>query len=459
MRENPSHAARQSVAITVYNRGSSLVRDVRRFELAEGQSIVDFTDVAATIDARSVVVHCITDPDGTQVLEQNYVYDLVGTQALLKRYIDQILSVTAEDGTVYTGRLLSGQEGRIILGQDDGGVVVLNTETARDVRFPSLPDGLITRPTLRWLLQVATAGTQDIELTYLTRGLNWTADYNIVLHEGNDRLDLTGWVTVENNSGTAYQDATLKLVAGDVNRVQEFGAADEMMMVTRSAPRKVDVQQREMFEYQLYEVGRPVTVGNNETKQIEFVNGSDVPATQYYQYHSSGRNRGVMLTDDRDAWRTGVTTVETWLEFSTAEEGGLGRDMPAGNIRVYQRDTDGAALLIGENTIRHTPTGETVSILLGKAFDLVGERTQTDFRYVHHNSIEETFNIALRNRKDTGSVVIRVIERLFRYVDWEIVSASHAYSRVDVDTVVFRVEAAAGAEVIVQYTVRYAVPG
>ena len=456
-----AEAERQSVAVTVYNQGSALVRDVRIFDLAQGTSTVDFRDVAAQIDATSVNFQSMTDPDGTRVLEQNYIYDLVGIEALIERYIDETLSVTTMDGTIYTGQLLSGAGGNIILQLEDGSVVVLSIATARDVRFPNLPDGLITRPTLRWLVNTAEAGPQEVELTYLTYGMSWTADYNIVLGDASDSLDLTGWVTVNNTSGTRFEDAQLKLVAGDVNRIQpqavrrdEFYAEDDVAL-SDAAPEPV--AQRELFEYQLYEINRPVTLNDNETKQVEFVAGADVPANRYFVYDSLPRYYNYFVSD-RDAWRTGITDVQTYLEFTTDEEGGLGADLPAGRVRVYQRDIDGAALLIGENTISHTPQGETIELFLGNAFDLVGERTQTDFTAVSQNRIEESFEIRLRNRKDTEAVEIRVPERLFRWSNWEIVDASADYTQVDSNTIEFRATVEPGEERVITYTVVYTWP-
>ncbi|MCA9889363.1 MAG: DUF4139 domain-containing protein, partial [Anaerolineae bacterium] len=258
--------ASDGVSVTVYNQGSALVQDRRTFDITQGTSIIDFTDVAASIDATSVSFNSITDPEGTTVLEQNYVYDLVNSTALLQRYLDETIFVTTQDGTVFTGQLLSGRSGEVILRGDDGQVTVISLESARDIRFPDLPDGLITRPTLRWLINSAQGGSQQVELTYLTGGMSWTADYIVLLAQDETALDLNGWVTLNNTSGTSYTDAQLKLVAGDVNRIQpevlERGMMEDMVFA-QAAPVDEAVAQREFFEYQLYEINRPVTVGNN----------------------------------------------------------------------------------------------------------------------------------------------------------------------------------------------------
>jgi hypothetical protein len=455
----PDPAQPDGVSLTVYNRGTALVQDRRTFNLEQGDSVVDFTDVASTINATSVIIKSITDPDGTVVLEQNYVFDLVDTSALLMRYIDEVISVTMSDGTVYTGILLSGAYGDIILREENGQVVVLHAGEARDIRFPALPDGLITRPTLRWFLRSEQGGSQQMELTYLAGGMTWAADYNFVLATDNTSLDVNGWVTVTNTSGTTYRDAQLKLIAGDVNRIMDdFADADIMMERAQTAMPSAapGVAQREFFEYQLYEINRRVTLNSNETKQVEFVSEAEVPSRTFYVYDGSYPFYGYYSPIyDTGYGNTGITTVGTYLEFSTGDDGGLGADLPAGNIRVYQRDTDGSALLIGENTINHTPEGEDVQLYLGNAFDLVGERIQLSFNQISRDVYQETYEIRLRNRKDDETVEIRVPERLFRWSNWEIIQTSHDFAKTDSASVEFRVDVPPGEETVITYTVQY----
>lgn len=449
---------RDSVALTIYNQGTALVQDRRTYTFSVGDNLLNFTDVASQIDPTSVSFISLTDPLGTNVLEQNYIYDLVGTSALLRRYVDETIRVTTADGTVYEGQLLSGA-GEIILRTSDGGVIVVSQDDVQDIQFPELPSGLITRPTLRWLLDSENGGEQQVELTYLTSGINWSADYNILLATDNSSLDLNGWITLNNTSGTAYQDAIVKLVAGDVNRVQPQAVNSRVQEFDSFAYDEVaeaGVSQREFFEYQLYEIARNVTVGNNETKQVEFVTGSDVAATTFYVYDSSPQFYGYGgFYNDQFYGQTGITDILNYLEFTTDAEGGLGEDLPSGRIRVYQEDIDGAALLIGENYIDHTPEGESVQIYLGNAFDLVGERTQTEFELIGNRVVEETFEIRLRNRKDTDSVEIRVPERFTRGTDWEIIESSMEYETVNAFSVEFRADVPAGEEVVITYTVRY----
>jgi hypothetical protein len=453
----------EGVAVTIYNQGTALIRDRRTFDLAAGENQVDFTDVAASIDATSVSFVSITDPAGTYVLEQNYVFDLVNSGALLERYLDQRIEVTTLlDGVTYAGQLLSGRGGEIILRTDDNEIVSLRLETVRDLRFPDLPGGLVTRPTLRWIVESAQSGPQQVELTYLTGGITWSADYIVLLAEENTALDLNGWVTLSNTSGATYEDAQVKLVAGDVNRVQPELmqlALDEAAAMAPSASPEARVQQREFFEYQLYEIARPVTVADNETKQVEFVNGAGVPATTFFVFNASQPfyNYGYPMIDQAYG-QIGIADVQNYLEFSTGEENGLGADLPAGRIRVYQEDVDGAALLIGENTIDHTPEGEQVMLYLGNAFDLVGERIQTHFSLVSSNVLQETFEIRLRNRKDDETVEIRVPEHLFRWSNWEILDSTHEFTQLNSNTIEFRVNVEPGAEVVITYTVQYSWP-
>ncbi|NWF70275.1 MAG: DUF4139 domain-containing protein [Chloroflexi bacterium] len=449
------------VSITIYNQGTALVQDRRTFELQAGVNIINFTDVAAMIDPTSVSFTSLTDPTGTVVLEQNFVFDLVNSSALLARYLDEIIEVTLDDGTVLTGQLLSGRGGEIILRDADQQVLVIAIDSVRNMAFPNLPDGLITRPTLRWVVQSAQSGPQQVELTYLTGGMTWAADYTLLLATDNASLDLNGWITLTNTSGARFSDAQVKLVAGDVNRLPHdqgrMEAADSTIAI--GAPAAPPVEQREFFEYQLYEIARPVTLGDNETKQVQFVSGADVPASTFFVYESSAPyyNYGYALVDQFYG-QTGITDVLTYLEFTTAEDGGLGADLPAGRMRVYQADVDGAALLIGENRIDHTPQGEDVRLYLGNAFDLVGERTQTAYTLISQNVLQETYEILLRSRKDAQTVEIRVPEHLFRWSNWQILNSSQPYTQLDSNTIEFRVSVPPGGEVALSYTVQYSWP-
>jgi len=451
-----AQADEHSLELTVYNQDLALVRDPRTLELEEGINQVAISDVAAQIDPTSVHFRSLTDPAGTTVLEQNFEYDVVGSSRLLEKYIDQPIEVVTEDGSTYTGRLLSGSEDIIIQGED-GGVTVLRRDQIRTFSFPALPEGLITRPTLVWLVDARTPGSHDVEITYLTRGISWRANYVILLSPDETTMDLNGWVTLDNRSGATYKDARLKLVAGDIHRVEPWRAMpkEEVRMARPTAAPSVEA--RPFFEYHLYEVRRPVTIKDNQTKQIEFVQGTDIPVQKLFVYDPG---RGSRFWASQPIMDPGFgiysdSKVLVMIEFTTGPESNLDSELPAGVVRVYKADVDGAPLLVGEDTIDHTPKGEKVRLQLGAAFDVVGERRQTDFVRLGDRAIEESFEITLRNHK-AEDIEVRVIERLLRWSEWEIVEASPAeYNKLDAHTIEWRVNVPADGEQKVTYTVRY----
>jgi hypothetical protein len=440
--------------LAVYNQGVALVKDVRTVPLQAGTQLVTISDVAAQLDPTSVHFASLTDPTGTAVLEQNFEYDLVGPERLLSKYVDQDIQLVTADGTRYAGTLLSGS-GDIILRAADGGITVVSRDQVRDFSFPSLPEGLITRPSLVWLIDADKAGDQDVQITYLTGGISWQANYVLLLAQDGQTLDLDGWVTLDNQSGATYANAKLKLVAGDINQVETqasgaaYDTAKEMALPTPA------VQERGFFEYHLYEVQRPVTVKDNQTKQIEFVTAAAVPATTFYVYDGAAGYYfwGGVQSDPSYGANTGVTQVNTMLSFNTGPEG-IDAQLPQGVVRVYQEDVDGSALLLGEDSISHTPKGENVQLYVGDAFDIVGERVQTDYKLIGSSAAEETYEVTLRNHK-ADDVEVRVVERLYRWSDWEIVEESAEHTDVDSQTVEYRVSVPADGETTVTYTVRY----
>lgn len=457
----PAQASEPGISLTVYNQGTALVRDRRQFDLSDGFNEVAFTDVASQMDPTSVLFRSLTDPEGTLVLEQNYEFDLVGVAALLQRYIDQPIRVLTQDGTAYEGTLLSAQ-GDVILQASDGRVRVVTQGNIQDFSFPELPEGLITRPTLVWSLQAGQAGTHDVEVTYLTGGISWTADYVLLLAGDEQRLDLDGWISLNNNSGASFENALLKLIAGDLQRLQTADmVAMEMGYGGAPAPTPTGVEQREFFEYHLYEIPRPVTVNDREIKQIEFVSAAGIPADRFFVYDGLQCQNyywycapaGYPQTDPS----YGVATnprVMVMVEFDTDE---IEADLPRGRVRVYQEDVDGAALLIGEDTIDHTPEGETVQLYVGDAFDIIGERIQTDFRTPNTHSLEEEYSITLSNHKDEA-VEVRVVEHLFRWSEWSIFTANADYTEMDSSTIEFRITVPANGEATIRYGVRYTWP-
>ena len=298
-----------------------------------------------------------------------------------------------------------------------------------------------------------------MEVTYLTGGLSWQADYVLLLSSMEKSLDLDGWVTLSNTSGASFRDAQLKLIAGDLQRVMQAGMTPEDML--RAAPTATPVQQREFFEYHLYEIPRPLTVKENETKQIQFVSASGVPAGKFFVYDGVQCRANPWACSFYGYPQTepsyGVASnpkVMVMVEFDTKD---VDADLPRGRVRLYKQDVDGAALLVGEDTIDHTPKGETVRLYVGDAFDIVGERRQTDFRQPSEKSLEESFEITLRNHKDEA-VEVRVVEHLSRWSEWKILAANEDFTKLDSSTIEFRVQIPANGESVIRYTVRYSWP-
>jgi len=453
--EPPPTRVPEGVELTVYNRDLALVKDVRTFTLEEGENEVRFSNVASRIEPASVHVISLTDPEGTVVLEQNYEYDLVSTRKLLSKYVDREIALTTSQGNTYVGTLLSGADDAILATAQ--GIKVIRLAQIQEFSFPDLPEGLITKPTLVWLLLAGQAGEQQVRVAYLTGGIGWRADYIALLAADDESLSLTGWVTLDNKSGATYERARLKLVAGDIHRalqpVYMLDMAEKAVVRPTPAP---EVEERAFFEYHIYEVKRPVTVRDQQTKQIEFVSAPDVEVEKVFVYEASPmfapRYGGAIIEPDY-----GVHTekkIQVRLEFANKEEGGLGLPLPQGTIRVYKEDVDGGAELVGEDRIDHTAKDEELSLYLGNAFDIVGERLQTKFRQISEKIIEESYEITLRNHK-AEDVTVRVIEHLFRAQDAEIIASSVGYEMLDANTVQYEIEAKADGEAKVEYTVRY----
>lgn len=446
------------VDLTVYNQNIALVKDKRTLALKSGTNEVRFTDVAEQIDPTSVQFTSLTDPSGTRVVEQNFAYDIVGSQKILQKYLDQNVSLVTEDGTQYSGKLLSGAEDIILQGAD-GQVTSVKLARVRELKFPNLPGGLITKPTLIWLVDSSRDGDQDAQVTYLTNGINWQANYVAVIDANDAAMNLNGWVTIDNQSGATYADAKLKLVAGDVRRVLPQPAARAVegfapAAAPTSAPAPQFTQQS-FFEYHLYTLQRPTTIQNRETKQIEFTSAANVPVNKIFVYDGASGLRfyGAQNTDPNYG-KTSDPKVAVMIEFQNSEKNSLGIPLPQGTIRVYKADSDGGNQFVGEDNIDHTAKDETIRLNIGNAFDVVGERKQTNFNKVNDRTIEESYQIKVRNHK-TDAVEVRVVEHLFRWSNWQITQSNQDYTKPDAQTIEFRVKVAPDGEGTVNYTARY----
>jgi hypothetical protein len=289
----------------------------------------------------------------------------------------------------------------------------------------------------------------------MTGGVNWQADYVLRLDNEDTKIDLDGWITLNNNSGATYRDARLKLVAGDIHRVQDALAYAEGEVMAARVERAPAVEEREFFEYHLYEVQRPVTVKDRQTKQVEFTTASDVPVEKFFVYDASQRPFPIYSPITEPSYgSTGNRKVMVMLQFENGKEAGLGIPLPRGKVRVYKEDIDGSTQFVGEDRIDHTPKDETVRLYLGDAFDIVGERKQTDFRKLGARTIEESYEITIRNHKDED-VEVRVVEHMFRWTEWEITDETMEHLKTDSRTIEYHLEVPADGEETIEYTVRY----
>ncbi len=457
--QNPQYAMRIP--------GYAIVKHERPVTLVQGRSTIRFTDVAAQIDPTTVSFSSLTDPKATRVLEQNFEFDLVSTDKLMQKYIDRQITVDQVQGDkieTFTGTLLSTAGGLVMKGSD-GGVLVVRSYS--NVRFPELPGGLITRPTLVWDVVTNVPGEHRTRVTYETKGITWWTDYNIVFAEGDNAnsgvLDVGAWVSIINQSGATYPDAKLKLIAGDVHRApqpqpayraRKMRAAMETMAVADGG-----FQEKSFFEYHLYTLGRPTTLPENSTKQIElFPVARNVPCEKIMLYYGQASRFGVYgrPMTDRNFGVQSNKKIDIYLRFKNEEAIGMGMPLPAGRIRVSQRDlADDTLEFIGEDTIDHTPKDEEVLIKLGSAFDVVGERKQIDFSVdSRRDRMDETIEIKIRNHKDEPVKVI-VKENLYRWTNWRISDPTHHFKKIDARTIHFPVDVAKNGEATIKYTVHY----
>lgn len=451
-----------SSEITVYNQGFGLVKETRVLNLKEGRQSVAVEDVASQIETNSVGIRSLTDPDGFTVLEQNYQYDLISPLAILNKSVGQkvkFIRTIGQQRDVLEGILISSPTS--IVGSPDGSSqqtyngMVIRTDDGRIVLSPSgevevtsVPAGLISRPTLLWDIEAAKAGQNTIELSYLTQGMNWNADY-VLMYDGVGHGDLKGWVTMNNQCGIGFTDAKLKLLAGDVARVQEaprrevFNMAEDRAVASAPA-----FKEESLFEYHLYTLQRPASIRNNETKQLSLLEGKGVMVSKkliidsmqgYTSYYPNEGEVG-----------TGSLKPQVRLEFVNSQENHLGIPLPKGKIKIYQRDNSGSVQMLGEAQIDHTPKNEKLSLVVGQSFDIRADRKRTNFRMVNSNTAEESFEIIVRNRKDVADTV-HVYER--HWGSWKVTEKSMPFEKLDSETIDFVVNLKAGESRTINYTV------
>jgi hypothetical protein len=440
------------LSLTVYNSDLALVRDVRTLQLSRGVSDLRFMDVAATVNPATVHFRSLTEPSRLGVLEQNYEYDLLEPEKLLRKYVGRdvtLVRTRQEAGTVreeaVTARLLSYNNAPV---WQIGGEIVTGYPSSH-IRFPELPGNLFARPTLIWSLNNEGGTRHRVEASYLATKLSWNADYVLTVARDDKSADLDGWVTITNGSGTGFRNASLQLVAGELNRVrQAFGRMEADLMTARAASVAEQKMTQEAFsDYHLYTLERKTTVNNNQTKQVSMLGASAFPVAKQYVvngqsfYYRNVQNPGAPIKD----------VVQVFYQFKNETKSGLGLPMPSGTVRVYQSDSKGGVQFVGEDHIDHTPKDETLKLKIGNAFDVIAERKQLDFQKIASNVYEVEYEVVVRNHKTTP-ITVEINEPIGG--TWRIVRSTHEATKTDAWAAQFHVPVAADGTGRLNYRVR-----
>jgi hypothetical protein len=456
-------------ALTIYNQNFAVLRDTLPLDLQAGVNTVRYAGATAQVEPDSVILRDPTGKHSLQILEQNYRNDPVSQELLLSLCEGKTIGfekIRMKDNTevreIIPGKVV--RSGYVPGGNAEQPIIEVNGKLQFQLPgmplFPDLGDDTVLKPTLNWLLQSDKPGIFDAEVGYVTGGFDWSASYNLVSPEKGDNVDLVGWITMNNQSGKTFENARIKLMAGDVNKIQP----QNRPMLMRAAGGfgggggfAPPVTEKAFDEFHLYDVARPTTLHDRETKQVEFVHAEKMFAPTIYAYDGASDYRFYGgLNYDQGYGQSGNKKVLVQREFVNAETNQLGIALPAGKLRFYRRDTDGQLQFVGENTIDHTPRNETVRVTTGNSFDLVGERKQTNFRVDTADKwIDESFEIKLRNRKKDAPVEIRMVEHLYRWSNWEITAKSDDFVKKDSQTIEFPIPVKPDEERTVTYTVHY----
>jgi len=439
------------LAVTVYNSNLALVRDTRQIHLESGVFSLRFEDVAASINPATVHFRSLSDPAKLNVVEQNYEYDLLDPQKLLQKYVGREVTLVRQEDVSGTTKWVETKA--VLLADNNGPVWKIGNEIvtgmgAESYRFPELPGNLYSRPTLVWTLENRGADRQRVQASYLTGNMNWGADYVLTVARDEKKADLDGWVTLTNNSGVAYRNAKLQLVAGEIHQTTP-SYVDKLARnaaVEAAAP-AAQFGQEAFSEYHLYTLERRTSIQNNESKQISFLNGTGLPVEKYLAvdgqayYYRNRQGIGNAIPEP----------VKVFYRFKNEQNAGLGMPLPAGTVRVYQADSKGGVQFVGEDRINHTPKDEQVRIYVGNAFDVVCERKQTDYKKIASDVYEMEYQIALRNHKDTG-VTVEVREPVGG--DWEVLSSNYKSVKLDSSTIGFQIPVPKDGSATLDYRVR-----
>ena len=439
------------LALTVYNADLALVRDVRNVRLPSGSFDLRFMDIAATVNPATVHFRSLTEPARLDVLEQNYEYDLLEPEKLLRKYVGRdvtLVRTRTDNGTTreeeVTAHLLSYNNAPVWrIGNE-----IVTGMHADSMRFPELPANLYTHPTLIWTLQNSGASSHRVETSYLARQLAWNADYVLTVGRDDRTADLDGWVTLTNGSGTSFRNAKLQLVAGDLNIVRQTVDRIALGGVSEQVAMRKDAMAQEAFsDYHLYTLDRKTTINNAETKQVSMLSGSGVPVKKRYVvegqqwYYHNGRHPGAPIKD----------VVQVFYQLRNDEKSSLGMPMPAGTVRVYQADSHGGVQFVGEDRIEHTPKDELVNLKIGNAFDVVCERKQTDFQQISTNVYEFEYEITLRNHK-ANAITVEVNEPIGG--TWRMLRSSHEWTKTEAWAAQFIVPVAVDGTAVLRYRTR-----
>lgn len=442
----------QSVAVTIYNNNLALVKDQRKVNLNSGLNSLALRDVSAQIRPETALLRSLTNSGSFTTLEQNFDFDLLTPQKLLEKYVGK--NVTVARVNQATG--VETTEQATVLSANNGVVMRIGNriETGIPGRiiYDDVPANLRDRPTLVTKLNNKTASTQTVELSYLTGGLGWKADYVAELNAKEDSIDLSGWVTLTNTSGTSYQNAKLQLVAGDVNTVRESYPRPAAMHKTLSmAEDSAGMAEESLLEYHLYSLERPTTIAESQTKQVALLSTSNIPARKELVLRGTDYYYGASYGDLGQKIKVGA-----FIEFDNKEAAKLGMPLPKGVMRVYKKDSQGNAQFVGEDQIDHTPKNETVRLKLGDSFDVTADKKQTDFKALPRpakgNSLSESaYEIVLKNAKKEP-VVVTVQEPIPG--DWKILKENHASQKATSNTAVWKIEIPAEGKTILNYRVQ-----
>ena len=457
-------------SLTIYNQNFAVVRDTVPLDLKPGANAVRYAGATAQVEPDSVILR---DPAGgrsLQILEQNYRNDPVSQELLLSLFEGRTIEFekTRLKDNTQVSELIPGKiirSGFVPGGGNEQPVIEVNGKLQFSLpgqpRFPDLGGDTLLKPAFNWLLQSDKSGAFDAEVGYVTGGFDWSATYNLVSPEKGDQCDLVGWITLNNTSGKTFEGAKIKLLAGDVNRIQPAAPRFAGQLRVKALAMAMDaaapaVTEKAFDEFHLYSIARPTTLHDRETKQVEFVHAEKMLAPTIYVYDGAEGYRFYGLNYDQGYGQSENKKIIVQREFKNAETNQLGIALPKGKLRFYRRDNDGQLQFVGENEIDHTPRNETVRVTTGNAFDLVGERKQTSFRVdTAEKRLDESFEIKLRNRKKDAAVEIRVVEHLYRWSNWEIRAKSDAYTQKDAQTIEFRIPVQPDQERAVTYSVHY----